>query len=156
MNIQLYQLLIQQMDEPPSLEKVQQPSALPEDWPVVLKHIDTFRGQIQHFTVTDGKADLHCTSKVPELLERIRSMELESIIHLAGGEPYYSEKHNAYVVDVQWVHTLKEYDGVVQQRKEAEAQRLSQLKEEGFFEEYADLEYTPPQKQMTDPTTTND
>jgi uncharacterized protein YlzI (FlbEa/FlbD family) len=82
MDLSLYRLLIQQVSPPPDLSLVKQGQLLPEEWPVVLEKIITFRKKVQSFTVTDGKISVVCTSDVPDLYDRVAATEIGTIINL--------------------------------------------------------------------------
>ena len=103
---------------------------LPEEWPVVLDKITTYRKKIQYFTVTDGKTSLICTSDVPDLYNRIAATEVGTIIHLLGARTVFSPQHRSYVVTMEDFVTLKQYDEHLRRIREAEARRLADLHDE--------------------------
>ena len=95
MDLTLYQLLTAQLPEPPDLNVIQTPAPCPEDWPLILKSVVSYRKQVQGFVVSDGKLDLFCRSSLPELYEKVRQLELGTLIHLVGSKAMFkdSEKH---------------------------------------------------------------
>ena len=128
MELTLYRILTQQLSPQPELANVkQQGQLLPEEWPVVLEKINTYRKQIQAFYVTDGKTSLLCTSKVPDLYDRIAATEVGTIIHLLGAKTIYNQSQRHYVVQVEDFVTLKQYDEHLRTIREAEARRLADL-----------------------------
>lgn len=130
MDFTLYRLLVQQLSSRPELSLVKQGQPLPEEWPVVLDKIVTYRKQILHFTVTDGKTSLICQSDMPDLYDRIATIELGTIIHLLGARPVFSQQHHGYVANIEDFVTLKQYDEHLRQIREAEARRLADLHDE--------------------------
>jgi hypothetical protein len=130
MDFTLYRLLVQQLSSRPDLSLVKQGQPMPEEWPIVLDKIATYRKQILHFTVNDGKTSIICISDMPDLYERIATIELGTIIHLLGARPVFSPQHQGYVVNVEDFVTLKQYDEHLRQIREAEARRLADLHDE--------------------------
>jgi hypothetical protein len=130
MDFSLYRLLIQQVSPPPDLSLVKQGQLLPEEWPVVLEKIITFRKKVQSFTVTDGKISVICMSDVPDLYDRIAATELGTIIHLLGARTVFNQAHRAYLLQVEDFATLKQYDEHLRTIREAEARRLADLHDE--------------------------
>ncbi len=131
----LYNLLTSQLPEPPDLSIVQSKHPLPEVWPVVVKEIVHFRKQLQYFIVSDGRQEVFCFTKVPEIEDKVAVLELGSIIHLIGAETRFSDKEKRYVVDFEEICTLKEYDNRVKQQAEDENNRRIWLKEQGYLDE---------------------
>jgi hypothetical protein len=128
MDLSLYRLLIQHLTPPPDLSLVKQEGhLLAEEWPVVLDKIITYRKQVQHFTVTDGKSSVMVVSDVPDLYERITATEIGTIIHLLGAKVAYNQQHKTYVVHVEDFATLKQYDEHLREVREAEARRRAEL-----------------------------
>lgn len=127
MDLSLYRLLISQLSLPPDLALVRQGQLLPEEWPVVLERINSYRKQIQSFTVTDGKTTVTVTSDVPDLYERIARTEIGTIIHLLGARTVFNQQTRGYVVAIEDFATLKQYDEHMRRIREAEARRLADL-----------------------------
>lgn len=138
-DLTLYQLLLTQLPEPPDLTCVQQRLPLPEHWPVVLKAFDMRRGAMESFTITDGKADAICLSKVPDVVSRLATMEIGTVLHILGGEIRHSDVYKTYVVDVQDICTLKEYDALLKQR-ERETRRKTEKHQAWLEETYGDYD----------------
>lgn len=130
MDLSLYRLLIQQVSPPPDLSLVKQGQLLPEEWPVVLEKIITFRKKVQSFTITDGKTSVTCTSDVPDLYDRITATELGTIIHLLGARTVFNQTHRVYQLQIEDFATLKQYDEHLRAIREAEARRLADLHDE--------------------------
>lgn len=130
MDFSLYRLLIQQLSPPPDLTVVKNGQVLPEEWPVVLSKITSYRKQVQSFSVTDGKTSVLCLSDVPNLYDRIAETELGTIIHLLGARTVFNQQHNGYVLQVEDFATLKQYDEHLKAIREAEAKRLADLQDE--------------------------
>lgn len=127
MDLALYRLLAQQLSPSPDLTIIQQGLPLPEEWPVVLERIETYRKQVQYFTVTDGSVSVICTSTVPDLYDRITGTELGTIIHLLGAKTFYHQQHKRYVTQIEDFATLKQYDEHLRMVQEAEARRQADL-----------------------------
>lgn len=127
MDLSLYHILVQQLSPAPDLACIDQGALLPEEWPVVLEKIVTYRKQVRHFTVTDGKRSVICTSDVPDLYSRIAATELGTIIHLLGAKTTYNQTAHQYCVQVEDFATLKQYDEHLRRIREAEARRLADL-----------------------------
>ena len=127
MDLTLYRLLLTQISTQPDLSLVKQGQLLPEEWPVVLERITSYRKQIQSFSVTDGKTSMMITSNVPDLYERIARTELGTIIHLLGARTVFSQTHRGYTVHIEDFATLKQYDEHMRQVRESEARRLADL-----------------------------
>lgn len=130
MDFSLYHILTQQLSPPPDLSLVKQGQLLPEEWPVVLEKISTFRKKVQFFTITDGKTPLICYSSVPDLYDRITATELGTIIHLLGARTVFDQQHRCYVLHIEDFVTLKQYDEHLRRIREAEARRLADLADE--------------------------
>lgn len=129
MDLSLYRLLIQQISPPPDLAIVKQGELLPETWPVVLERISSYRKQVQHFNVTDGKTSVIVTSDVPDLYDRIAATEIGTIIHLLGAKTAFNQQHRGYIVQIEDFATLKQYDEHLREVQEAEARRQAELAE---------------------------
>lgn len=127
MDLSLYRLLISQLSTPPDLALVRQGQLLPEEWPVVLERINSYRKQIQSFTVTDGKASITITSDVPDLYDRVARTEIGTIIHLLGARTVFNPQQRGYNVSIEDFATLKQYDEHMRRIREAEAKRLADL-----------------------------
>jgi hypothetical protein len=134
MDLTLYHCVIQHLSEPPDLAIIQNKQPMPEDWPVVLQSIDRYRKTIESFSVTEGKNTVTCIATLPEVYDKIAALEIGNIVHLIGCETVFDDKRKAYILDVQDVFTLKEYDDLLQERKKAEEERLAWLREEGYLE----------------------
>ncbi len=130
MDFALYHILTQQLSPSPDLSLVKQGQLLPEEWPVVLEKISTFRKKVQFFTITDGKTPLICYSSVPDLYDRITATELGTIIHLLGARTVFDQQHRCYVLHIEDFVTLKQYDEHLRKIREAEARRLADLADE--------------------------
>jgi hypothetical protein len=130
MDFSLYRLLSQHLAPSPDLSLVKQGQLLPEEWPVVLEKIVTFRKKVQFFTITDGKISVICHSNVPDLYDRVTGTELGTIIHLLGTRTVFDQQHRCYVVHLEDFVTLKQYDEHLRQIREAEARRLADLHDE--------------------------
>jgi hypothetical protein len=142
MDFTFYRLLVQHLSPPPDLAPVkQQGQLLPEEWPVVLDKIVTYRKKIQHFTVSDGKTSIVCTSDVPDLYDRIATVEVGTIIHLLGARSVFSPQQRGYVANVEDFVTLKQYDEHLRQIREAEARRLADLHDELALYQYQHMGY---------------
>ncbi len=131
----LYNIVTSQLPEPPDLSVIQEKSPLPETWPVMVRQIVNFRKQLQYFIVSDGTKEVLCFTKVPEIEEKVASLEIGSIIHLIGAETRFSDKEKRYVVDFEEICTLKEYDNRMKEQVEIENNRLVWLKEQGYIED---------------------
>lgn len=129
MDLTLYRLLTQQVSPPPDLSLVKQGHLLPEEWPVVLEKIISYRKKVQHFTVTDGKTSVVCTSDVPDLYDRITATEIGTIIHLLGARTVFTQASRSYTVQIEDFATLKQYDEHLRKVREAEARRQAELQE---------------------------
>lgn len=138
-SLALYQILIQQLSEQPNLAIVQDRQLIPEHWPVILTEILSFRKQIQGFVVSDGSNQVVCVSSLPEVYERVSSLELGTIIHLIDPELRQDEPNRRYNIDVKDICTLKEFDERLKNQqleaKRAEEERLAWLKEQGFLDD---------------------
>jgi hypothetical protein len=130
MDFSLYRILLQQVSPPPDLSLIKQGQLLPEEWPVVLEKILTFRKKVQSFTITDSKTSVICTSDVPDLYDRIAATELGTIIHLLGARTVFSQAHRTYILQIEDFVTLKQYDEHLRKIREAEARRLADLHDE--------------------------
>lgn len=130
MDLSLYRILSQHLSPPPDLSLVKQGQLLPEEWPVVLEKISTFRKKVQFFTITDGKSSVICHSNVPDLYDRVNATELGTIIHLLGTRTVFDQQHRCYVVHLEDFVTLKQYDEYLRGIREAEARRLADLHDE--------------------------
>jgi hypothetical protein len=137
LNLTLYQILIDQLPDKPNLSVVQERHPLPENWPVMLKSIDSFRKQVQGFVVTDGENELYCTSNLPEAYNKVNAMELGTIFHLMGPQPYFSDPRKQYCVDIHDVYTLKEFDDYMKHQQQLEMERLARLREQDYLEQLA-------------------
>ncbi|MBY0450034.1 MAG: hypothetical protein K2X01_05350 [Cyanobacteria bacterium] len=142
-SLALYTILIQQLSEQPDLSIVQDRQLIPEHWPVILTEILSFRKQIQGFVVSDGKHQVVCVSSLPEVYERVSSLELGTIIHLIDPELRQDEPNRRYNIDVKDICTLKEFDERLKNQqleaKRAEEERLAWLREQGFLDELDEL-----------------
>jgi hypothetical protein len=128
MELTLYRIIAQQLSPEPDLETVkQQGQLLPEEWPVILEKITSYRKQIQSFVVTDGKTSLTCISDVPDLYDRIAATEIGTIIHLLGPKTVYNQSQRHYMVRIEDFMTLKQYDEHLARIRKAEAKRLADL-----------------------------
>lgn len=130
MDLALYRVLTQQLATPPDLSHVKQGALLPEEWPVVLEKIISYRKQVQSFRVTDGKTSVLCYSDVPDLYERIATTELGTIIHLLGSRTTFDQESRTYKLQVEDFCTLKQYDEHLKDLREEEARRLADLQDE--------------------------
>lgn len=130
MDLSLYNILTQQLSPPPDLSQVKQGQLLPEEWPVVLEKISTFRKQVRFFTITDGRHSVICHSNVPDLYDRITATELGTIIHLLGSRTVFDPQHRCYILYIEDFATLKQYDEHLRRIREAEARRLADLADE--------------------------
>jgi hypothetical protein len=130
MDLSLYRILTQQLSPTPDLSRVKQGQLLPEEWPVVLEKITSYRKKVQSFTITDGSVSVICMSEVPDLFDRIAATELGTIIHLLGARTVFSPASRTYVLQVEDFVTLKQYDEHLRQIREAEALRLADLHDE--------------------------
>ena len=130
MDLLLYRILTQQLSPPPDLTRVKQGQLLPEEWPVVLEKITSYRKKVQSFTITDGTTSVVCMSDVPDLYDRITATELGTIIHLLGSRTVFNQSTRTYVVYIEDFVTLKQYDEYLRQIREAEAIRLADLHDE--------------------------
>jgi hypothetical protein len=142
-----YQLVLSQCDEQPDLSLVQQPLPCPEAWPLLFKGLVMERRRAIGFDVCDGqKRNVRCTVNVPDVLNKLASLEPGAIIHLMNGQPKYDATLKAYALEVDNVATLKEYNDLLAQQQRVEAARLAQLKQqmddEGFFEQIEQVVYT--------------
>jgi hypothetical protein len=135
MDLTLYNLLIQQLPEPPDLSIILDRHPMPEEWPVVLEKLETFRKQTRSFQVTDGKRSITCISTLPEVYERVSALELGTIVHLIGCETVFDDDRRTYVLDVQSVCTLKEYDDYLKEQHQREMERLAYLREQDYLEQ---------------------
>lgn len=138
MDLTLYRILSQQLTPMPDLGQVTDGKLLPEEWPVVLDKIVTYRKKFQYFTVTDGRRTLICNSDVPDFCDRITRVELGTIIHLLGSKTVYSTQHKCYVAIVEDFVTLKQYDEHLRRIREAEARRLADIHDEMALYQYAE------------------
>lgn len=128
MELSLYRIIAQQLSPEPDLDPIkQQGQLLPEEWPVILEKISTYRKQVQSFIVSDGKTSLTCTSDVPDLYDRIAATEIGTIIHLLGAKTVYNQSQRQYTVRIEDFMTLKQYDEHLTRIREAEAKRLADL-----------------------------
>jgi hypothetical protein len=128
MELTLYRIIAQQLSPEPDLANVkQQGQLLPEEWPVLLEKITSYRKQVQSFVVSDGKTSLTCLSDVPDLYDRIAATEIGAIIHLLGAKTVYNQSQRQYVVRIEDFMTLKQYDEHLTRIREAEAKRLADL-----------------------------
>ncbi|MBY0404611.1 MAG: hypothetical protein K2X66_11980 [Cyanobacteria bacterium] len=143
MDTTLYQILKDQLPEPPDLSIIQQKHPMPEAWPVILKSVDLFRKKIQAFTVSDGTHSVFCQSVLPEVYDKIASLELGTIIHLVGSETVFDNESKRYVLDIHSVLTLKEYDDHLKEQARQESERLARLREQ----DYRDQDYFESQNQ---------
>ena len=125
MDLSLYRILIQNLSPPPDLSRVKQGQLLPEEWPVVLERIVSYRKKVQSFTITDGHTSVTCMSDVPDLYDRIASTELGTIIHLLGARTVFSQASRSYSLQIEDYVTLKQYDDHLRKIREAEAIRLA-------------------------------
>lgn len=130
MDLSLYRILTQQLSPAPDLSRVKQGQLLPEEWPVVLEKITSYRKKVQSFTITDGSTSVICMSDVPDLYDRIAATELGTIIHLLGARTIFSQASRTYVLQIEDYVTLKQYDEHLRQIREAEALRLADLHDE--------------------------
>ena len=128
MELTLYRIITQQLPSEPDLAPTkQQGHLLPEEWPVLLEKITSYRKQVQSFVVSDGKTSLTCTSDVPDLYDRIAATEIGTIIHLLGAKSVYNQSQRHYSVRIEDFMTLKQYDEHLSRIREAEAKRLADL-----------------------------
>jgi hypothetical protein len=134
----LYQLLTAHLPEMPNLSIVQTPSPCPEPWPLILKEVRMARRQTTGFVVFDGKTEVLCKASVPEVYDKILSLDAGAIIHLRGALPVFMESEKAYGLEIETVLTLKEFDDELQRRHAKEARRKAkmqdQLRKEGYLE----------------------
>ncbi|MCE3234445.1 MAG: hypothetical protein K0Q50_625 [Vampirovibrio sp.] len=130
MDLSLYRILTQQLSPAPDLSLVKQGQLLPEEWPVVLDKIQSYRKKVLSFTITDGKTSVLCMSDVPDLYDRIASTEVGTIIHLLGARTVFSQSHRTYILQIEDFVTLKQYDDHLRAIREAEARRLADLHDE--------------------------
>ncbi len=130
MDLSLYRILTQQLSPAPDLSCVKQGQLLPEEWPVVLERITSYRKKVQSFTVTDGTTSVVCTSDVPDLYDRIAATELGTIIHLLGARTVFNPSSRTYALQIEDYVTLKQYDEHLRRIREAEALRLADLHDE--------------------------
>lgn len=130
MDLSLYRILAQQLSPAPDLSLVKQGHLLPEEWPVVLDKIQSYRKKVLSFTVTDGKTSVLCMSDVPDLYDRIAATEVGTIIHLLGARTIFSQSHRTYILQIEDFATLKQYDDHLRAIREAEARRLADLHDE--------------------------
>jgi hypothetical protein len=136
MDLSLYNFLTEHLAEPPNLSIVQEKLPIPEDWPVILSDIEIFRKQIQGFSVSDGSHQVFCISKLPELYNKVATLEVGTIIHLIGTQTLYDDVRKSYIVDVHDIFTLKEYDELLKERQRAEEERLAWLREQDYMGSY--------------------
>jgi hypothetical protein len=141
MDFTLYNLLLSQLSERPDLRIVQNRQPVPEAWPLVLHSFQTFRKQIQAFTVSDGRHTATIVSRLTDVYDRVATMEVGTIIHLIGSEALFDNDRNCYVLDVQDVLTLKSYDERLKEIRQAEEERLARLEAEGYFQAFSTVEY---------------
>ncbi len=140
MDFTLYNLVISQLAEKPDLSIVQNRLPVPEEWPLVVENISTYRKHLEYFQVSDGQNSAMCFTAVPELQQKIVSMEIGTILHLIGAETRFDDDRKFYVVELQDVCTLKEYDDRLKDQEKAEAERRAWLKSQGYLEE---MSYDP-------------
>lgn len=136
MDLTLYHCLLSQLPEPPDLAGLENRAPVPETWPLVLKSIETYRKQVQGFTVTDGKSTLTCRSSLAIVYEKVSLLELGQVVHLLGGMAVFDAKEEALCLTVQDIFTLKEYDEHLKEHRLAEEARVAKLREEGFFDAF--------------------
>jgi hypothetical protein len=103
----------------------------------MLVSIHTGRGgYLETIEITDGTHTAHCTTTIPDVANRLVSLDAGTVIHILGGETRYSDQHRCYVLDIENVCTLKEYDTITKQRAAADAERAEhqrQWLEETYF-----------------------
>lgn len=136
MDLTLYHLITHQLTDPPDLSIIDQKHPVPENWPLVLEGLQTFRKKILGFTVTDGKRSVYCISNLPEVYERVASLEAGIVIHLIGAETIYDDTRKSYILDIQSVVTLKEYDDHLKLLEKEEMERLARLREQDFLDSF--------------------
>lgn len=135
LDLTFYNIILSQLDDAPNLSAVQQRTPLPEHAPVVLKEVVRRRGHLEHFVITNGTHDVVCTTTVPDLQKRIMGLELGTIFHLIGAEVTYSEPHHAFILVIDNVCTLKEYDTRLKQEQAEKARRQAWLKAQGYLDD---------------------
>jgi hypothetical protein len=135
----LYQLLTAHLPETPNLTIVQTPSPCPEPWPLILKEVRMARRQAIGFVVFDGKTQVLCKASVPEVYDKILSLDAGAIIHLRGALPVFMESEKAYGLEIETVLTLKEFDDELKRRNAKEERRKArmqdQLRKEGYLKD---------------------
>lgn len=137
MNLSFYQLIISHLSEAPDLSIVQTRHPVPEQWPLVLEGMQISKKQVQSFSVTDGKTSVYCVAPVPEIYDKAAHLERGAIIHLLGSSPKFDNHRKIYILEVQSICTLKEFDDRIKQEREEEALRRAKIQDEGFFEMYS-------------------
>jgi hypothetical protein len=141
-----YQLVLGQCPDQPNLSLIQQPSPCPEAWPLFFKGLVVERRRVLGFNVCDGhKTTVFCTTNVPEVLDKLATLDEGAILHLINGQPKYLAQQKAYGLELDKVLTLKEYNDLLQHQQQAEERRAAALKqqltEEGFFEQIEQVVY---------------
>jgi hypothetical protein len=145
MDLTLYHLITHQLTDPPDLSIIDQKHPVPENWPVVLEGLQTFRKKILGFTVTDGKRSVYCISNLPEVYDRVASLEAGIVIHLIGAETIYDDARKSYILDIQSVLTLKEYDDHLKLLQKEEMERLARLREQDFLDTFTQQQLQSPE-----------
>ena len=134
----LYQLLTAHLPEQPNLSSIQTPSPCPEPWPLMLTEVRMARRQAIGFVVSDGKTQVLCKASVPEVYDKILSLDAGAIIHLRGALPVFMESEKAYGLEIEAVLTLKEFDDELKRRNAKEERRKArmqdQLRKEGYLD----------------------
>lgn len=126
----LYQAVTAHLPTPPNVGIVQERQPLPEDWPVMLAAIHTGRGgYLETVEVTDGVSSVHCVTRIPDVANRLVGFEPGTMLHILGGEVRYSDAHQAYILDIEQVCTLKEYDALLKQREAQQTEQAAQQRE---------------------------
>ena len=144
----LYQLLTAHLPELPNLSIIQTPSPCPEPWPLMLTEVRMARRQAVGFVVSDGKTQVLCKASVPEVYDKILSLDAGAIIHLRGALPVFMESEKAYGLEIEAVLTLKEFDDELKRRNAKEERRKArmqdQLRREGYLADPEEAEADEP------------
>jgi hypothetical protein len=106
-----YQLVLGQCPDQPNLSLIQQPSPCPEAWPLFFKGLVVERRRVLGFNVCDGhKTTVFCTTNVPEVLDKLATLDEGAILHLINGQPKYlaQQKIGILITD----HNVRETLGI--------------------------------------------